>query len=324
MYNENQLMHSWAIKESREIASLLQIPIAKINTDLELEILEPINKVRPVLTMAVVSKSTNTYRFLSGSDLRTCMETRDTLICQKRNIIIDTRKGCVLKEANCKNWADLVVHEVTNSQILVSAGEAINPTLACGKKLDPIEIPNEAILTVPVSCGLYAERFRVGKLHFAHLADISSKLRSIGKSDLTLELHTFQISPVKEMNVTQKNATINFAQLKKENKQFTKTFMAYDARHEKMWSAISGGPTGWEQLMYYILFGVLGLFTISSHCWLFKLQISSWWRGGDGGQDALTKEQITGIKTRMADLETDLEIMNIQRRAKAESALPPK
>ena len=98
--------------------------------------------------MAVVSKSTNTYRFLSDSDFHTCMETRDTLICQKRNIIIDTRKGCVLKESNCKDLADLVVHDVTNSQILVSAREAINDTLACGKKLDPIEIPNEAILTV--------------------------------------------------------------------------------------------------------------------------------------------------------------------------------
>ena len=160
-------------------------------------------------------------------------------------------------------------------------------------------------------------------MHFAHLADISSKLRSIGKSDLTLELHTFKISPVKEMNTTQENATINFAQLKKENEQFTKRLMAYDARHEKMWSAISGGPTGREQLMYYIFFWLLGLFTITAHYWLFKLQISSWRRGVDRGQDALTKEQITGLKTRVADLETDLEIMNIQRRAKAESALPP-
>lgn len=42
------------------------------------------------------------------------------------------------------------------------------------------------------------------------------------------------------------------------------------------------------------------------------------------GQVALMKEQRTGLKTIIEEMETDLEIMNIQRRAKAETtALPP-
>ena len=74
------------------------------------------------------------------------------------------------------------------------------------------------------------------------------------------------------MNVTQKNATINFAQLKKENEQFTKRLMTYDARHEKMWSAISGGPNrmGATDVLYI----VLGIRPIYHLCPLLPLQIA--------------------------------------------------
>ena len=324
MYYEMPVTHSWAIKEGREIASLLQIPVAKINTDHELEILDPLNILRPDLTLAVVSKSTNTYRYLSDSDFHRCMQTRDIMICQKRNIVIQPRQGCILREANCADWADIIVHDVSNSQILISGKESQNATLSCNNKIDHITIPNSAILTLPVSCSLHSPRFQVGKLSFAHLADINRSLKKSGNQDLTFETDLFKIAHDNKLNVTEKNATINLAELKKENELFSEKLSSYQKHHDEMWSAIDGGRTGWEQLLFYGLFGALGFLILAAYGWILKLQIASWKRKGERGQDALTKEQIVELKQRISDLETDLEIMNIRRGARAPEPQPPK
>ena len=323
MYYQMPVAHSWTISGSKEIATLLQVPIAKINTDFELEILDPLNIMRPDLTMAVISKSTNTYRFLSDSDFHKCLQTRDAMICQKRNVIIQPRQSCVIKDSNCDNWANLIVHDVTNTQILISSKEIINATLTCNFRKDRISIPQSAILTLPASCSLSAARFTVGKLSFAHLADISVELKKSGNQDLKFEENYFQIAETNELNVTEKNATINLADLKKENIEFSKKLTAYKEHHDKLWSQIDGGRTGWEQLMFYCFFGAIGLLLLAAYSWLLKLQIASWKRGGEGGQDALTKEQITELKTKISDLETDMEISNIRRGAKAPEQ-PPK
>lgn len=323
MYYQMPVTHSWAIHESREIATILQIPIAKINTDYKLEILDPINILRPDLTLAIVSLSTNTYRLLSDSDFHRCLQTRDIMICQKRSISIQPRQGCILKETNCNDWADLIVHDITNSQILISGKEIINATLSCQEQSDQISIPYSAILTLPISCTLASQRFTVSKLSFAHLADINSKLVTSGKQDLKFETHIFNIAQLEKLNVTEKNATINLAELKKENEKFAKKLNAYQKRHDMIWSELDGGRTGWEQLLIYILFGVLGFLVFASCGWILKLQITSWKRYGEGGQDALTKEQVDELKKRVSDLETDLQILNI-RGPEAAAALPPK
>ena len=88
------------------------------------------------------------------------------MISQKRSISIQPRQGCILKESNCNDWADMIVHDITNSQILISGKEIINATLSCDKQSDQTTIPNSAILTLPVTCTLTASRFTVSKLRY--------------------------------------------------------------------------------------------------------------------------------------------------------------
>ena len=55
-------------------------------------------------------------------------------------------------------------------------------------------------------------------------------------------------------NLTEINATINLADLKKENEKFAQKLNAYQKRHDMMWSEIDGGVLDGNsyQSIYYL------------------------------------------------------------------------
>ena len=150
------------------------------------------------------------------------------------------------------------------------------------------------------------------------------KLNISGKPNLVLENESFKIAPLKLLNASLINATHDLNILKTENLAFGSRLKAITERHDEMWSRISGGRTGLEQIIEYTVGGILTFLIFAALGWIVKLQITSWKREGEQGQDELTREQIKEVKTRLMDLETEFQIMNIAGKKNGEESLPPK
>ena len=104
---------------------------------------------------------------------------------------------------------------------------------------------------------------------------------------------------------------------------FGSKLKAISDRHDEMWSRISGGQTGLEQIIEYTVVGILTFLIFTNLGWIVKLQIAGWKREGERGQDELTREQIKEVKTRLMDLETEFQIMNIAEKKNGDEAPPP-
>lgn len=157
-----ELANSWTHADSKEIPTLIQVPVIVMNRDLELYILRGRNIIRSDLSLAIISRSTNAYRLLSNLDFFCCTETAECMICQKREITIQIRQECSLHLANCDDWANLLVHDVPNTQILVSYYQNQTAFLSCDKgKNQELMIPNSAVSTIPAKSRLKADRFAI-------------------------------------------------------------------------------------------------------------------------------------------------------------------
>ena len=305
-YYEMPIAHSWTHKDKREVITLLQIPVAPHNTDYEIRILEPHNIVRYDLGMAIVSQSTNSYRLISDSDFHRCIETAEGLICQKRNIVIYLREGCYLKSDNCADWADLVIHDLTNTQIMVRFHEKQSAKLTCdGQKDGHFDIPKAAILTIPLDCDLVSSRFHVARLNYANLAHVNAKLNEVKKLDLLIEHNAFEITPLRELNLTLKDTTSKLGQMKDQNEQLITKFNAYKVQHDQIWSAMRGGDTEVEQILIWTFMCVTTIALILISGWIFKLQIASWRREGTTGGEEKERQ---ALMNRLMDLETEMKL----------------
>ena len=111
--------------------------------------------------------------------------------------------------------------------------------------------------------------------------------------------------------------------LKKENLTFGSRLKAISDRHDKMWSKISEGQTGLEQIIEYKVVGILTFLIFTALGRIVKLQVAGWKREGERGQDELTREQIKAVKTQLMDLENEFQIMNIAGKDTWNKAPPP-
>ena len=197
-YYELKLAHIWAHEDNKEKTTMVQVLVDAINKDYQISVLKQENLIRSDLSLAITSLSTNSYRLLSDSDFHRCIETSECLMCQKRKKEILVRQECSLRIKNCQNWADMVVHDITNTHILIFYILNQTAILACDDSTPfELQIPSSAILTVPVNYHLNSSRFTVSKIIFAHLADINVILNISRKPNLILENESFKIAPMK-------------------------------------------------------------------------------------------------------------------------------
>ena len=177
-YYKQPIAHSWVNADELIITTLLQIPIAPIHQKYELIVLNQINKIHSDLPLAVANYESNVYRFLSMSDYASCYAAESSKICQKREIRISPKLGCTLTRKNCKVWPTEVIHDLTNSQILIYLEKDKNATLACdGEKDAAVGLPRKAMLTLNVHCSLIADSFIISTLSYRHLKEVYDYLK---------------------------------------------------------------------------------------------------------------------------------------------------
>ncbi len=324
-YFKLPLAHSWASEETYELVTLLQVPIAALNDHKFIELLDNTNRFSTDLGMAVVDYGSNTYRFLSDSDFHKCTEIGRKLVCQKREINIKPRSECGIKINNCNNWAEIIVHDITNTRILLSQPNNSSAFISCEKqKTREIQLPTSAILDIPVFCRLRTDNFSIGMIEFNHLADYESAFSNDYGPDLDIEMQVFETTPAKKLalNISLTRSDIN--KLKDENVEFSKKLDEQEIRHAELWAKTEKPEkTVTEQIITYTLIAAAILISFTAMSVVCKMQVRIWRRGhGDKRADeAHTK--CRDIESRLMDLETNIQLANIRKGQETKATEPP-
>ena len=104
-------------------------------------------------------------------------------MCQKRNIEIDLDRACSV--TSCKKWANIVAHDLTNSEILLIVPPNRTAMLTC-KARDPVSVrlPTAGICKLSTSCSLISNSFKIDSFAFTRhirdeVADIDFEILSL-------------------------------------------------------------------------------------------------------------------------------------------------
>ena len=135
--------------------TLLQVPISLVGQTNVMTVLDPLNNIFPELPMAVINPASNHFRYLSLTDIDNCHHLTSHLLCMKREINIVPAHGCSLQLANCKVWATNVIHDLTNTDIMLIMSKEMNATPSCDNKTDStVLLPIRSIMKLYISCQL--------------------------------------------------------------------------------------------------------------------------------------------------------------------------
>ena len=308
-YYELKLAHSWVNQHNFEILTLLQIPIASLSENQHLHVLDANNTISVDLPMAVLNLQANSYRFLTLSDYLHCIELGNSKLCQKRLIEINPQLGCSLRLRNCGKWTTDVVHDLSNTEILISLEEERNATISCDKTAETkILLPRQAIIQLALHCKMTTSTFIVHKISFRQLRQVEKT------TELQFNILDDKIILKKDFVSIQKikidKGTKDIEQMQQENKQFQDDLAGLVKDSEANWNAAQGGRTAWEQIISWSLIALCILLIGLLASWTVRLQIQVWKNKNGGGRSKLENinTEIGALKSRLMDLETDLQI----------------
>ena len=85
---------------------------------------------------------------------------------------------------------------------------------------------------------------------------------------------------------------------------------------DSLWKESSGGQTPWEQIITWALIGLSLFIGLFLGTWTVKLQIQMWKSGksANGSNYDEMQKEIDNLKSRMMDLETDVQLAETSRR----------
>ena len=311
-YYKLGLAHSWAVREDLKIMTLLQIPIAPM-TDLNtLAILDPMNQIHPDLNLAVTNLGSNSFRYLSNTDYAACIPVKQTMNCQKRKIDILPEHGCSIRLGNCPVWATTVVHDLTNTEIMLLLPEETEATISCdGSKSVSTNLPMRAILNLDLGCELRADSFQIDRISFRHLASKDSTLdrkvnfkitADISKIAGKLNLHIH--------NITDENRP-DLDNLMRNNKDIKQDLREHMSRSSSLWAKVTGGSTELEQVAVWSLLAFLVLiagFLLYSYVRLHVRLSRNVQNRRTSEEDEAIELQIRDLKSRVIELESDYQV----------------
>ena len=233
-------------EDSNTIYSLLQIPMADMSDRNEVVILSPSNILHADLGIALVNKRSRCYRLLSNSDYLRCIETARTKVCQKRHIEIDFDPEC--DPIECKDWANVVVHDLTNTELIIVQANETTATLECvGEQPTSVVIPNSAIIKLSTDCSLHNKRFNIDRISFAKFEwDTQMTVK------FSIEVER---SPVSQDQINRiSNYSAMQIDLANELNNLTLTQLEeFSSESEKRWKNVQESRTGLEQIMIWTL-----------------------------------------------------------------------
>lgn len=306
-YYKLPLAHSWVDKEKKQINTILQIPVAHILQRHSLKLLSLTNTIHDDLHMAVVNTARNEYRFLSNSDFANCIPSPKGTICQKREINISPKTGCVIKQSNCEKWADKVVHDITNTEILISLPEPMIATLDCDNKpKQEVLLPLVALVHLDLSCSLENLQFTIHKLTFRHMQEITLEHGDGIHFEINNEVVALTQGQLSHMISQMQNASYSIKSLNKTNNDLNQAIQDHRREAGEKWDEISGGWTGWQQLAVWAAIAGEAIMTIAITICICRMYCTILKRGGGRSGALEATKRIDTVRDRVIDLEHQL------------------
>jgi hypothetical protein len=256
-YFSEKIAHSWSDRKKSAIFTLLQIPLANFEKEYTVTVLPTLLTKHPELDIVLVHEQSNSFRFLSDSELKDCIDLGPMKLCQKRKIAIYPEGNCRLDSAdNCNDWTRLVVHDLNSNDILFMSEKQRNATLECeneGKKI--VKIPNEGVVTLSGKCRLAHDDFVVERLQhsrFEAALDKGFAVKDVSWESFEdfepLKRHDF----MEAINETDRRI-LNAYKLTNEHEIELEKFKN-ESRYR--WENLDEPMTGWEKIVMQILIGV--------------------------------------------------------------------
>ena len=119
LYYKVRLAHSWISEDQSSLITMLQIPIASNEVTARLHVLDLGNQIHGNFLLAVVNYRSNSLRYLSNTGYTSLPEVDKKLICAKREIAITPKARCDIETQNCKDWANTLVNDFTNTKFIM-------------------------------------------------------------------------------------------------------------------------------------------------------------------------------------------------------------
>ena len=267
-YYSLPLAHSWVSEDRGFLMTLLQVPISSVGQSNIMTVLDPLNKIFPELPMAVVNPTSNYFRYLSLTDIDNCHQLTSHLLCMKREINIVPAHGCSIQLSNCKVWATDVVHDLTNTEIMIILSKEMEATVSCDNKTDSmVQLPNRSIIKLSINCQLKTQQFVVKKLSYRHLSDESSSLFSKEPIQILQDDELLR----KRLNVHKDIPASELPKLKtllENNENLMDQIRSNEEKSRSLWQNISGGQTPIEQILLWSFLSLslfLSIFSMSIH-----------------------------------------------------------
>ena len=320
-YYSLKLAHSWVSSKPFQINTVLQIPIFNTHSKHELDTLSPMNQLHADLPLVIVNYADNSFRYFSNSDYAHCEETNNFRLCQKRAIKIRPRQGCILMEKNCDAWADEVIHDLTNSRLLVILKNPMNATLSCDENPDTtVLIPMSVVMTLNIHCSLQNDRFTVSKLSYRRMLERTNEVKDIADISFEAESAILTHNPIRSSILQLETNKEGIVRLESANNYLNESLINLANAGEKRWNAISGGWTAWEQLIFWALLAttllillIVGVFT-AKNSWQMRVVVKGRSIGGaeKGDEDERTQQHVRDLHSRVVSLENDFQLSRLE------------
>ena len=312
-YFSQPIAHSWVSRASMTISTLLQIPMANMHIISTLHVLNQQNQIHSDLPLAIMNKDMNQYRYISLADFAKCTRADNSLVCQKREIKISPRLGCSLKRQNCNAWTTEVIHDITNSEIMISLQKSVNATLECdNRQKEKIELPAKAMLTIDIHCSLEAETFFIGKLSYRQLKEIEYNQNKVR---IEFNLEHKALSDEKLANISKhsfiKGNRADIDSLIDRNKELEIDMYASQIASNQRWEKTQHESMPWETILSWTLIACLCFGLFSAMSWILRIQINLWKiRRTEAEVWTAEKEKdiIKSIKSQVSDMLIDRHI----------------
>ena len=315
-YFSLKLAHTWVDSDKKSLNTILQILIACLAKTQKLVLLESSNILQNDLHMAVVDEGRNEFRYLSSSDYSKCLQTSKGSICQKREISISPRIGCIIKQHNCKNWANKVVHDITNTEILISLPEPQNVTLMCGKSSTRhITLPKTALVHLDLNCNLENPEFSISKLSFRHMDEITVNRGEGIHLEISKEVTALTQGQVSHIISQMEETSIDIGALNQTNQNLLLAIDEHEKEAREKWDEVSSGWSAWEQIAIWASIATEAVIIVAVTTCLCRMYCRVLGKNG-AAVVVSTDNELSGLRDRILDLEANI-LLNKRPKAKA-------
>ena len=156
-----------------------------------------------------------------------------------------------------------MVHDLTNSELLIVQPTSINASLEClGKQPVSVSIPASAIITLSTDCSIHARRYRIERISFA-------KFEWTKQTEIDFNVqsgeHVKAFKPVsqEQLFVLTNDSARQLALAEELNNSTATQLQEFSAARQFRWMNLSiNEQTGLEQLLAWTLLGLNLLLTL--------------------------------------------------------------